>query len=420
MIGPDNALQAGNPGFAGHTRVMLKDCQLLALNFSQPHGTPSSGVIDSKIKGPLLHVDLENSTLAGFKIFGAGEGQVSYSTTGQVEAYVQFQQSVPDGLLRLTQWPEQVFASVLPQQPGAVLQPTSSLARTLTKVPGTFGERIVESTPLVYQGRQLLFHSHRVDVPQPDLEQMYLLVTDHDSRKELTRFGQRHSLGSAFVDGDTLHVFAANHVDNDWFHDIHHFWTNDLQSWQREPAIPRAGDEHLLNSSVCRDDRGYLMAYESNVPVSFCFKFARSQDLRKWEKIPDLVFAGVGGREYSACPVIRYFAPYYYVIYLHAAIPGHNGWVSFLARSKDLETWQLSPLNPILEAGAGEGSNNSDVDLIEIEGQTYVYYFTGDQQTWGELRRAVYPGRMQEFFESYYPEDAPTSKSVPARTLRAK
>ena len=164
------------------------------------------------------------------------------------------------------------------------------------------------------------------------------------------------------------------------------------------------------------------MAYESDKPVSFCFKFARSKDLSKWEKIPGLAFTGEK-KEYSACPVIRYIKPYYYAIYLHAAIPGHNGWVSFLARSKDLATWQLSPHNPILEACKGEGSNNSDVDLIEIDGKTYVYYFTGDQQTWGNLQRAVYPGPMRAFFESYFPEGAamtevsarvgPTSRASP-------
>ena len=109
---------------------------------------------------------------------------------------------------------------------------------------------------------------------------------------------------------------------------------------------------------------------------------------------------------YSACPALRYFAPYYYVIYLHAPIPGRNGHISFLARSKDLKTWQLSPKNPILEAGEGEGSNNSDVDLIELDGKTYLYYATGDQQTWGGVRVAMYPGPMKEFYESRFPEGA--------------
>jgi hypothetical protein len=275
----------------------------------------------------------------------------------------------------------------------------------LVKLPDKLGTNVTESSPLWYRGRLLMFHSHRVHGPQPDLSRMYLFLADPESGKELVRFGERHSLGSALVEGDTVHAFAAWHSDNDWFHDIYHFWSDDLKTWHRELAIAREGGEHLLNSSVCRDEQGYLMAYESDKPVAFCFKFARSKDLRRWEKIPGLVFTGEK-REYSACPVIRYFKPYYYVIYLHAAIPGHNGWVSFLARSKDLVTWQLSPKNPILEAGEGEGSNNSDVDLIEIGGKTYVYYFTGDQRTWGDLKRAVYPGPMAQFFASYFPEDA--------------
>jgi hypothetical protein len=168
-------------------------------------------------------------------------------------------------------------------------------------------------------------------------------------------------------------------------------------------AIGREGGEHLFNCSVCRDDQGFLMAYESNLPVQFCFKFARSRDLIQWNKIPRLVFAGVDGKEYSACPVIRCIAPYYYVIYLHGPIPGHNGWVSFLSRSKDLTAWELSPMNPILEAGPGEGSDNSDVDLLEWEGNTYLYYATGDQATWGSLRVAMHAGSMRQFFESGFP-----------------
>jgi hypothetical protein len=202
-------------------------------------------------------------------------------------------------------------------------------------------------------------------------------------------------------------VFASEGTNRDWFQSLYRFWTTDLKTWKRELAIPQAPGEHLFNASVCRDDRGYLMAYESDKPVTFCFKFARSADLSRWEKVPGLVFSGLGG-EYSACPVIRYLAPFYYVIYLHAAVPGHKGWVSFLARSRDLAAWELSPFNPILEAGPGEGVNNSDVDLFEFEGNTYLYYATGDQQTWGTVRIAMFAGPMSGFFTSHFPEGLPT------------
>jgi hypothetical protein len=276
----------------------------------------------------------------------------------------------------------------------------------LIKLPVNFGSAM-ENTPVVFGDRPLLLLNYRDDTKNNTddyTKSMYLYIQDLCTGRQIARFGEGHSFVNAFVNGSDLHVFASEGSNRDWFQSIYHFSSTDLKTWKRELAIPREGDEHLFNCSVCRDEQGYLMAYESNLPVGFCFKFARSKDLSQWEKIPGLIFTGEKN-EYSACPVIRYFAPYYYVIYLHAAIPGHNGWVSFLTRSKDLATWQLSPLNPILEAGPGEGVNNSDVDLFEWEGNTYLYYATGDQQTWGSVRVAMYLGPMKNFYESCFPAD---------------
>lgn len=285
----------------------------------------------------------------------------------------------------------------------------------LIKLPFAFA-KAMESTPVIFNSRPLLVTNFRDDTKNHTDEyakSMYLYVTDLRTGDELARFAAGHSFASAFVHGAELSVFGSEGSNHDWFQSIYRFSSTDLKTWKRELAIRREEDERLFNCSVCRDDQGLLMAYESNVPVAFCFKFARSKDLTHWQKLPGLVFAGQGG-EYSACPVIRYYAPYYYVVYLHAAIPGHQGWVSFLARSGDLVSWDLSPLNPILEAGPGEGANNSDVDLFEFEGNTYVFYATGDQATWGAVRVAMYPGGVKRFFESCFPEN------VPMITLTAK
>jgi hypothetical protein len=274
----------------------------------------------------------------------------------------------------------------------------------LIKLPINFGDAM-ENTPFEFGGRTLLALNHRDDTKNNTdsyKKSMYLYIRDLCTGKEVARFGEGHSFVNAFVEGPTVHVFASEGSDKDWFKSIYHFSSTDLKTWKRELAIPLEGDEHLFNCSVCRDDQGYLMTYESNQPVTFCFKFARSKDLSKWEKVPGLVFTGEKN-EYSACPVIRYFAPYYYVIYLHAAVPGHKGWVPFMARSKDIVTWELSPMNPILEASAGEGVNNSDIDLFEWEGNTYLFYATGDQQTWGSVRVAMYVGPMKSFYESCFP-----------------
>ena len=64
----------------------------------------------------------------------------------------------------------------------------------------------------------------------------------------------------------------------------------------------------------------------------------------------------------------------------------------------------------MLKAADGEGVNNSDVDLFEFEGKTYVYYATGDQKSWGTVKVAMFDGDLPTFFESYFPANLPTVK----------
>jgi len=403
MVGPDNAIQVGYPNFdKGYTRVRLKACRLIVLNFSQPQGTPATGTIYSDLAGKYLQVDLEDSTVMGYKVFGARNNDLfAYTTTGTNRAYVQYRQPVPTGFERLRFWPVEVFNELMPARLLAP-SPLAPARPKLVKLPFAYGDSM-ETTPILYQSRPLLVANLRND-QTPSTS--YLYLRDLTTGKEISRFGVGHSFANAFVNGAELNVFASQSATNDWFRDIYRFWTTNLTNWNRELAIPREPGEHLFNASVCRDERGYLMAYEAEKPVQFCFKFARSKDLSHWEKIPGLVFSGAN-EEYSACPVLRYFAPYYYVIYLHAAIPGHNGWVSFLARSRDLAGWELSPFNPILEAGRGEDINNSDVDLFEYEGKTYLYYATGNQADWGAVRVAQFDGPIRDFYQSHFPVGAP-------------
>jgi len=290
------------------------------------------------------------------------------------------------------------LSSVYPQKP------------ILNKFPFAFsdvGRTPMENTPVIFHSRLLLVSNYRPGGAEAKGKDAFLYIDDLQTGKEVARFGQGHSFVSAYMKGDELNVFALEFTDFGRVMNstgIDRLTTTDLKNWKTEKVIIPEGTEHLFNSSVCRDNKGYVMAYESDKPIQFCFKFARSLDLSKWEKIPGVTFSGEK-REYSACPVIRYFAPYYYVIYLHAPIKGHNGWISYMARSKDLVAWDLSPFNPILEAEAGEGKNNSDVDILEYQGKTYLYYATGDQETWGTVRVAMFEGTENVFFEAYFPKN---------------
>jgi hypothetical protein len=131
-------------------------------------------------------------------------------------------------------------------------------------------------------------------------------------------------------------------------------------------------------------------------------------------------FVDLEGRTACGNPTIRYFAPYYYVIYgIHCHQKGGPGayyqyqlpetrYVTAVARSKDLMAWELSPTRgPMLDPSQGEGINNTDADLFEFEGNTYIYYATGDQLTWGTIRAAMYAGPMSQLLASHFPAGVP-------------
>ena len=122
MTSPQCALKGGNFGFKTFMRIKLERCGLVALNFSQPQGTPIDGAIQSVEDGKYLHVDLEDTTVMGYKVFGVRvnketAGAIGFTTAGDVKAYVQYQQDVPPGFHRLGRWPADLFQTIVPAAP---------------------------------------------------------------------------------------------------------------------------------------------------------------------------------------------------------------------------------------------------------------------------------------------------------------
>jgi hypothetical protein len=119
LAGPQCALKSSNFGFQTFTYAKLTNCRLIALNFSQPQGTPTDGIIQSVQEGKLLRVDLEDCTMMGYKVFGVivkkkTAADIQYAVKGTVAAYIQFQQEIPAGIERLTKWPVELFQSLAP------------------------------------------------------------------------------------------------------------------------------------------------------------------------------------------------------------------------------------------------------------------------------------------------------------------
>lgn len=389
LVSPDNALECGYPGFDRNTRVKFVNCRMIVLNFSQPVGTPSTGIIHTPLDGRQLHVDLEDCTMMGYRVFGAGKGDIEYTTKGKVTAYVQFRQGVPKGIEALGLWPVELFAAAAPP-----VKPRGEPA--LVKEEHSFAE-LCECAPLVWKDRLILLECDRPATGKP--EEHYLALRDVETGERLARFGVGYSLASGIVHDGAIHVFAARRgVDGSW-NDVTRFTSSDLRAWEQGVAIQQE-NEHLFNSSVCPAEGGFVMAYETDDGryTPFSIKFARSKNLRDWEKVPDVVF---GPDRYAACPCIRYVNGRYYLMYLEQRSPR---WFfeTWLARSADLKTWELSPANPLLAPGPGEDINTSDPDITEYRGKTYLYYSIGDQRTWAKIKRAVYPGTMAEMLEERF------------------
>ena len=395
MAGPQCALKGGNFGFTTFVRVGLDRCRLVALNFSQPHGTPIDGAIQSVEQGKYLHVDLRDTTVMGYKVFGVQAhketvGDLRYTTRGSVQAYVQFQQEVPEGFYRLQQWPVDVFRTIVPPEPPhhrPQLMGKEMVRRDMCELSG-----------VVWQGR--LCHMACVRPARGgSREEYYLELTDAETGATLARFAEGYGLASAHVHDGVFHAFASRYEHDNW-NDVTRFRSADLEHWEQQVVVHQE-NEHVFNSSVCEGPDGFVMAYESNDPSypPFTIKFAESKDMEHWSKIPDAL---IGTDRYAACPCIRYANGYYYVLYLEHRAPRHY-FETCITRSRDLRRWELSSANPVLRPEElDDGINASDPEMVEFGGKTYIYYAVGDQLTWMNIKRGIYPGSMARFCEAWY------------------
>ena len=394
MVSPQCALKGSNYGFHTFTHVKATRCRLITLNFSQPQGTPTDGIIQSVQEGKLFRVDLEDCTLMGYKVFGVKvkketAGEIQYTTKGDVRAYIQFQQEMPKGFLRLAAWPVDVFQNLTPPSPRS---PSKLVNKELVQ------RDLCEITPFIWKGRLCTMDCMR-PASGGTSSDYYIVLKDAETGKEMARCAQGYSLASLIVDKKTVYIFASRWDGNTW-KDVTMFKSSDLNNWESHVVI-KGEKEDLFNSSVCKGKDGFVMAYESNDPtyLPFTIKFAHSKDMENWEKLPDATF---GTNRYTACPCIRYSDGWYYVLYLEHRTP-RWAFETYITRSKDLRNWELSAANPVLRVeDLDEGINASDPDLVEFGKKTLVYYAVGDQLTWMNIKRVEYPGKMADFLKSWY------------------
>lgn len=299
--------------------------------------------------------------------------------------------------------------------------PVDGQGRPLIRKLGTIDCDLVETTPVVFQGRLYRCEWVRTSYRGNELGENYSRLVDVQTGKTTAPFARGCVFSSAFVDGETIYVTGTS-TEQGWTGQrVEMFASKDLEQWEHWTALDLDGFG-ICNTSICKTPEGYVMMFEIHKPKEqagsvFTARFARSKDLRRWEVTdPACVYAK---DRYTAPHCLRYLEGYFYDFYLEA----HDGYEMRVVRSKDLIDWAPSPLNPVLKASPEDKQianprltaeqrqriakakdiNNSDIDFCLYNGRLVINYSWGNQKGEEFLAEAVYEGTVGEFLKGWFP-----------------
>ena len=290
---------------------------------------------------------------------------------------------------------------------------------------GTVDADVVEANPIVFNGRLYLVEYIRdSDGDRPAYHgnttgRSCFRFLDVAAQTYTPAFGHGLHMGCAMADNGKVYVTAVENWGASRFYVME---SSDLRHWSEPRVILEDPRWAGYNTSCCRADGRYVMVFELGKPkelvgVPFTMFFAESADMRHFRMLPEAVF----GRDfYTGAPMLRYFDGWFYFFYLESRIlPG--GYVTCVARSRDLKNWEWSPRNPVMEANEDDRKidgrfsaeerelirtaadiNNSDMDMCEWNGKLFIVYSWGNQRGTEFLAAAEADGTERSFCESWF------------------
>ena len=312
----------------------------------------------------------------------------------------------------------------------AAFAPGLEAVQPVVRKLGTYDLFIVEATPIVFKGRLWIMEYIRWMSPDKHYRgnesgDSYFRFRDAEDMKTVTPpFAKGLHLGSAFVAGDCVVVTAVEGWGKGRFYQTE---SMHLVHWTKPRVILEDSRWKGYNTTVCRADDRYVMAFELSAPKDlvgprpFTMFFAESKDLREWKVIDGAVM----GREfYTGGPMLRYFDGWFYFFHLDGSY--EKGFNTRVRRSRDLRHWDLSPayaiaygpedrlIHPKGEFSAAEleyiakavDINASDLDMCEWNGRLFMFYSWGDQRGHEFAALAEADCTEREFCESFFRPDA--------------
>jgi len=291
---------------------------------------------------------------------------------------------------------------------------------------GTFDRGIVEANPIVFRGKPWLMeyirssnrpeHCYRTN----KTGKSYFRFLDLTDFTTLTPpFAHGLHMGNAFVDGDRVIVTA---IENWGKSRIYQTESTDLIHWTPPRVILSDPKWAGYNTTMCRAEDRLILSFELGKPRDlvgqpFTMFFAESRDGIDWKLIDG---ARMGEKIYTGAPMLRYFDGTFYYFHLEGSY--EEGFVTRVARSKDLKTWEFSPhvvlgfdewdraIHPKGQFSAAEldliqkavNINASDLDMCEYNGKLLAFYSWGNQRGTEFSALAEAPCTERAFCESYF------------------
>lgn len=298
--------------------------------------------------------------------------------------------------------------------------------KTLKKL-GTVKISTVESTPVVWEDRLLRFEWVRCSqwgkAGGVTREVGCYHFVDMADESSIGEFADDHSFGCCYAENGKMFVHGVRGPGGGNILDT--FVSSDLKNWESSVAVELPEDVKIYNTSVCKGPDGYIMAIEIGgknpmVGNPFTNIFARSDDLINWTVLDTDTHCFLKER-YTACPCIRYFDGYYYIIYLEIA--PFRQLFPYIVRTRDLVDFESGIVNPIFFPDADDKKviyperfteeeldyiahavdcNNSDFDMCYYNGKTVITYSWGNQFGKEFLALAEYDGTEEEFVKSFF------------------
>lgn len=279
-----------------------------------------------------------------------------------------------------------------------------------------------EMTPFVHKGRlmraELVDPSHGLN---RSVENTYVCIRDVGTNEIVSHIAEGCCFPAAYVEDDVVYITATVMEQYDT---IRIFKSADLRHWESWDLFTNPGWKYA-NTGLTKGPDGYVLLMQASKPVDivgvpYTHFFAKSTDLKHWELLD--YEKSSPKEQYTGSPWFRYSNGYYYMIAL--TILPFARYSNYLFRSKDLETWEVGFYNPILmpseddrmvapsfsetdssflqELKYGFLSSNSDIDMCDWQGKTYINYVAGNQRGLYYLCEAQYDGTVDEFLAANF------------------